>query len=476
MCKIRAMDKILVPCVFLLTGFLSTAISAQSPQQIRETYREKADKIIEAALSDEGVWSKLEYLCDRIGHRLSGSASLERAVEWAAGEMKKDGLQNVTTPPVRVTHWVRGKEWGRVVSPVKRSLHLLGLGRSIATPPEGIRAEVVVVESFDELEALGHQSVMGKIVVYNVPFVSYGTTVRYRSSGASRAAALGAVACLLRSVTPLSLQSPHTGAMRYSEGIPKIPSAAITIEDATMLSRLARNGEPLEVELYMEARTLPDALSANVIGEIVGRELPQEVVVIGGHIDSWDVGQGAHDDGGGIVVAMQTAKLLLDLEFLPKRTLRVVLWTNEENGLAGGRAYRDWIGQELENHVAAIEMDEGAEKPVGFGMSIRNRNLTNEEMNKVFARVQAIVDLLEPIGANRLNRGGGGADISPLMSEGVPGLGLVTVGTHYFDWHHTHSDTLDKVDKEDLKKNLAAMAIVAFIIADLPDPLVFHDK
>lgn len=456
---------------FLLTVTLALGEGDPVANEVGHEYAPFAKRIIDAALQNEGAWEKLEYLCDRIGHRLGGSPQLEKAVEWAASKMKEDGLQNVRILPVEVNHWVRGQEWAKMHAPMVRPLHMLGLGGSEGTPPQGIRAEVVVVENYDELTALGAEKVRGKIVLYNVAWEGYGRTVQYRSSGAVRAAELGAVAALVRSVTPTSLQSPHTGATNYSPNQPRIPFAAVSVEDAQLMGRLSQQGLTVEVELYMEARNLGKAMSANVIGEIPGREKPEEVVVIGGHSDSWDVGQGAHDDGGGIVVSMEVAKLLLDLDLIPRRTLRVALWTNEENGLAGGRAYREWLGDAVGSHVAAIEMDGGAEKPTGFGLSIRNEGLDDAGQARAFAIVEAIGHLLDPIGAGSINKGGGGADISPLMREGVPGLGLRTAGTHYFDWHHTDSDTLDKVQPEDLKANLAAMAVMAYILADMPEKL-----
>ncbi len=469
-------EKLIVGALICLLFFLWPAAaeeaSGNSPASVADSYRDAANRIIEAAMMDRGAWEKLEYLCDRIGHRLSGSPQLERAIEWAASEMRKDGLQNVKTPPVQVERWVRGDESAEILSPIRKKLHMLGLGRSVGTPAEGIRGEVVVVRNFDELAGLGRDGVAGKIVVYNVVYEGYGKTVKYRSSGASKAAKLGASAALLRSVTPVSLQTPHTGATRYSEGVERIPFAAISIEDAKLLQRLTHAGKRVEIQLNMDAHTFPPTTSANVIGEVVGWEKPDEVVVIGGHIDSWDVGQGAHDDGGGVVVAMQAAKLLLDLGLKPRRTVRVVLWTNEENGLAGGRAYREWIGDEIVRHKAAIEMDSGAEKPVGFGLGIRRDDLTQHDADQAFALVSAIGDLLSPVEAAEVVKGGGGADISPLMREGVPGLGLRTVGKHYFDWHHTEADTIDKVNPEDLRTALAAMTVMAYVLADMPGDLL----
>jgi Zn-dependent M28 family amino/carboxypeptidase len=258
------------------------------------------------------------------------------------------------------------------------------------------------------------------------------------------------------------MQTPHTGALDYSEADPKIPAAAITLEDATLVQRLTDAGETVAVHLYMEAHTLPDAGSANVMGEIRGREKPEEIVVMGGHIDSWDVGAGAQDDGSGIMAALEAAVVIRKLGLHPRRTLRVVFWTNEENGSAGGRAYRDMVGGRIHDYVAAIEMDGGAEKPVGFGVSPGGPAL---------ARAKEIGRLLAPIGADTVHEGGGGADIGPLMRDGVPGLGLFTIGQHYFDWHHTRTDTVDKINPQEFRQCIAAMAVMSYVLADMPERL-----
>jgi len=443
---------------------LASSLLAQDAQSLTDKYRDTAGKLIDAALADNGGMDKLSYLCDRIGNRLSGSPSLEKAITWAAAQMKQDGLVNVVTPAVKVPHWVRGNESASIIEPVNKPLTILGLGGSVATPKKGITAGVVPVSTFEELDKKG-KAVEGKIVLFNVPYEGYGRTVTFRTAGASRAARLGAVAMLVRSITPVSLQSPHTGALEYAPGIAKIPAAAVTIEDATLMQRLVDAGNNVVVHLEMEARTLPDADSANVIGEIPGREKPEEIVVIGGHIDSWDVGAGAQDDGSGIITALQAAYLIRYLGLQPRRTLRVVFWTNEENGGMGGEAYRDWVGDQIKNHVAAIEMDGGAEKPAGFGISGRS------DMQGMLAKLHEIGKLLDRIDAGSIQPGGGGADISPLMRDGVPGLAVRTSGAHYFDWHHTRADTTDKVKLEDLRANIAAMAVMAYILADMPDGL-----
>jgi hypothetical protein len=423
-------------------------------------YKATADKLIEAALADTEGYNRLAYLCYRIGHRLSGSPGLEKAIAWSVQEMKAAGLSNVRTIPTKVPHWVRGAESARIVAPFERPLHMLGLGSSIATPPEGITADVVAVTSFADLAKLGKEKIQGKIVVYNEPYTGYGPTRMYRSSGASRAAEFGAVAALVRSATGLAMQIPHTGEMAYDPQQPKIPAAAISPEDAMMIARLYADGVPVKVHLQMSAQTLPDADSANVIGEIPGREHPEEVVVIGGHIDSWDVGQGAQDDGASIVACLQALALIKKAGLQPRRTLRVAFWVNEENGGRGGVSYRDFVGADIKNHVAAIEMDGGAEAPVGFGAGVDAKSL---ELVKQIGR------LLHPIGAGEVTAGGGGADIGPLMRDGVPGFSERTVGTHYFDWHHTEADTLDKVNPEEFRKNVAALAVMSYVLADMPE-------
>ncbi len=438
-------------------------------------YQDAANRLIDAALADPAGLDRLEYLCYRIGNRLSGSAALDRAIAWGADEMKKAGLANVRTIPVKVPHWVRGRESAEMLEPLRKPIFMTGLGGSVGTPPDGVTADVVAVSTFDELEKLGRRAVEGRIVLFDAPFKTYDETVLYRTNGASRAARLGAVAALVRSTTPRSLRDPHTGAMEYSAADPKIPTAAVSVEDAIWIHSLVSSGQRVRIRLTMEARMEPDADSADVIGEIVGREKPNEVVVIGGHIDSWDVGQGAHDDGAGIMAALEAAALIRKLGLEPRRTIRVVFWTNEENGGRGGDAYRAWADAQATRHVAAIEMDGGAEKPIGFDLAAGRRRrrgapapgqtTTTEDL---FRRASAIAALLTRIDAGRLQRGDGEADIQPLMAEGVPGFGLRTVATYYFDYHHSQADTFDKIVPDEFKRCAAAMAVMSYVLADIP--------
>lgn len=428
-----------------------------------DKYRAAAARVIGAALTSNKAYARLAHLTDHIGHRLSGSKGLEQAIAWALAEMKRDGLDNVRGEKVMVPHWVRGHESLQLTSPVARDLTMLGLGNSVGTPSEGITAAAIVVRNFDELDRLGEQ-VRGKIVVYNVPFTDYGATVQYRGSGASRAARHGAVAALVRSVTAFSLQTPHTGAMAYAEGQPKIPTAAITIEAAELLQRMHDRGDRPMLRLKMEARFLPDAESANVIAELKGSEKPDEVVVVSGHYDSWDVGQGAHDDGGGCIIAWEAVRLLKELGLRPRRTIRVVLFTNEENGLRGGTAYRDAHRGEISKHILAIEADSGTYQPVGFGLAAT-------ASPQARANMQEIAKLLSGIRADRIAADGGGADIGPMMREGMLGASLDVDSSRYFDIHHTPADTLDKIDPQNLALCVATMAVMAYTVADMPQSL-----
>lgn len=440
---------------------------------MNEPYNEIAGRLIGAALADGEGWERLVRLTTGMGGRLSGSRTLEQAVEWAYRGMQADGLEEVRLLPVKVPHWVRGRESAEVLSPQARSLAMLGLGGSVATPPEGITAPVVVVRTFDELEALGRAKVEGRMVLYAADWQGYGATVQYRVSGAYRAARLGAAAVLVRSATAGASASPHTGSLYYSDDAPKIPAAALTVEDALWLRGLAESGHDIRVALRMEAATLPDADSANVVGQITGREKPEEVVVMGGHSDCWDNGQGAHDDGAGCVAAWQALRLIRRLDLRPRRTLRVVLWTNEENGLRGGRGYREWLGDDVKHHVAALEMDGGAERPIGFAFGLQGvpSDGGDPRYEAAFGILCRIGQLVSSIEAGTILRGGGAADIRPLMAAGVPGLGLKTVGEHYLDWHHSDEDTIDRVNPDHFRRAIALLGVFGYVLADMPERL-----
>jgi len=437
---------------------------------IADRYREVATTIIAAADKDGGGWKKLQHLTDHIGHRISGSPALDKATAWAITAMKADGHENVHGEKVMVPKWVRGAESGRITAPVERPLALLQLGNSAATPAKGITAPVVVVGSFDELDKLGAAGVKGKIVLFNHPMrpwnqkegPGYGEAVEYRNKGPSRASKLGAAAVLVRTVSNRTLRSPHTGNTKFEKDVKPIPAVAVSIEDAELMARLAAEGEKVTVQLRTGGKLHKDVPSENVIAEIRGREKPDEVVVMGGHIDSWDVGQGAHDDGGGCVITMQALTLLRQLGLTPRRTIRVVLFTNEENGLKGAKQYVIDHAAEMDKHVLAIEADTGVFAPQGFEVS--------GDADAV-RRATDIASLLEPIGATHIVFSDAGADVGELVDKKVVGMGLSMDTSTYFDYHHSQADTLDKVRPEDLRRDIAAVAIIAYVVADMPDRL-----
>jgi carboxypeptidase Q len=434
----------------------------EPPNPIQREYQAVANRIIAAATADSSAWNKLAELTDGFGNRISGSEALERAIDWIIARMKAESLENVRGEPVMVPKWVRGHEKAELLQPRYLNLPMLGLGGSVATPKGGIEAEVLVVSSFDELKAHAPEA-KGKIVLFDVPFTNYGQTVAYRGIGAIEAAKVGAVATLIRAVGPFGMRTPHTGSMApYDSTVTKIAAAALAMEDAAMLHRMQNRGQQIVVRLEMEAHLQPEAPSRNVMGELVGREKPDEVVVFGGHIDSWDVGTGAMDDAGGVLIAWEAVRLLRKLGLRPRRTIRAVGWTNEENGGRGGLAYRDTHKAELAKHIAAIESDGGTFKFRGFGFS---------GTDSAFAVVQQISRLLRPLGGDTVFIGGGGSDIGPIMAEGVPGLGHAVDGTRYFWYHHSEADNVDKIDPKELAENVAAMAVMAYVLADLPAPL-----
>ena len=427
-------------------------------------YQPVADRLIATAKNAGGnfAWDRLAFMTDTFGPRHSGSANLDATLRWAEAEMKEDGLENVRLEPVMVPQWVRGEESLEIVEPFPNAVPILGLGGSVSTRPEGVSGELMVVSSYDELNARRDEA-RGRIVLFNVLYTTYGETVRYRGGGASAAAKVGAVAALVRSVGLPGLRTPHTGGMRYEDGAPKIPTAAIPTEDADRFDRMVKRGQKVVLRLKMNARFLDHAPSANLVGELRGTEKPDEVVLVGCHIDSWDVGTGAMDDGGGCVVTWEALRLLKNLGLKPKRTIRVVLFTNEENGLAGGNAYRDAHRAELDKHVLALESDAGVFRARGFGFT------GSDAARKTLSE---IASLLKPLGADTIGPQGGGADIGPSVAAAkIPSASLETENSKYFLLHHTHADTVDKLEPKDLADNAAAIAFLAYVVADLPAPL-----
>ena len=437
------------------------SISISFSNSIKQNYSDISLRIISEALSDSTAYERLAYLCDTFGPRLSGSKNLENSINWIIDEMKKDGLDRVEGQRVRVPTWIRGNESINILKPFKKELSMLGLGGSVSTPKSGITADVLVINNYDDLES-NSDRVKGKIVLYNVPFTNYSETVQYRYSGASRAAKYGAVASLVRSVGDWSMDTPHTGVMGYDAKYDKIPTAALTMEDAMMLGRISDRGDKITLKLHMEAKTVGDRWSRNIVSEIKGHQYPEEIVVVGGHIDSWDVGQGAHYDGGGCVASWEVLRLIKELGLKPKRTIRCVLWTNEENGLKGSHAYRDMHMDELDKHVVAIESDAGVFAPEGFGFS------GSKDAREI---IENIHELLKPIKADNPTDWGRAADIAILNDEGIPAMTLNVDLSKYFWYHHSPADTFDKVDFHEFNKCVAAMTIMAFVIADLEQPL-----
>lgn len=420
-----------------------------------------AERIAAASAADPTIgWRRLAALADGIGHRLAGSRALTAALDWAAAAMRRDGLAGVRLEPVQVPHWVRGEEHARIVRPVDRPLVVLGLGGSVGTNGT-LRAPLAV---FDDLDALrkSTQSLAGTIALVNHRMAPYDEArdesgyregVQARLYAASAAAALGAEAVLVRSVTATSRQTVHTGALDYASDRPKIPAAAVTIEDAELLARLAGEGA-VEVELFLGAHRLPDAPSANVIGEIPGRTWPDEIVLLGAHLDSWDVGQGAADDGAGCVAVMEALRLLRASGLVPKRTIRTVLFTAEEYGLAGAKDYARRHGRE--RHVAAFETDSGMGAPDAIGVGGGP------------GAVQAMTPFLPSFarfGIRRFRDRTNGADVAPIVRTGAAAFSLLPDGRRYFDIHHSAADTLDKIRPEDLRQNAAAIALLAYVLA-----------
>ena len=424
-------------------------------------YQPEAQRLTQAATNSLFGFTRLATMCDTFGPRFTGSKNLESAIDWCLAEMKHDGFQNVRGEEVIVPRWVRGNESVELLSPRRRTLPMLGLGGSVGTPPGGITADVLVVTGFDDLKNRVAEA-KGRIVLFNVPFTEYRETVIVRTQGAIHAARAGALASLIRSVGPFSMQTPHTGGMSYADDVKKIPHAALSLEDANMLSRMAARGEPLRVRLKMEARTLADGTSRNVVAEIPGSEKPEEIVIVSGHIDSWDVGQGAMDDGGGCLAAWEAARLMLKLGLRSKRTVRVVLWTNEENGIRGAMSYAERHEAALARHTLAIESDSGVFQPTGFGFLGSGRGME---------LIRGVGKLLDPIGSGNIAKGCRGADVLKLVRGGVPVMHLEVDRKKYFWFHHTDADTIDKLVPAEFNRCVAAMAVMAYVIADLPETL-----
>jgi carboxypeptidase Q len=427
-------------------------------------------KIYDQSLSDGRCYEWLEYLSLRVGHRLSGSAGAEKAVNWAKSTLDTLGLDSVWLQPVMVPHWVRGDAEQIWVTNAPKTgafrLNALALGGSVATPPGGLSAEVVEVKSWEQLEQLGERNLRGKIVFYNRPmdpkrlrtFEAYGGAVDQRVAGASRAAKYGAVGVLVRSMGLRLDDYPHTGTLRYDSAFTRIPAAAISTNDAEKLGKLLAEAGKINVQMNMNCKTLPDVLSYNVIGEIRGSEHPDRFLVVSGHLDSWDVGHGAHDDGAGCVQSMDVLRHFRRLGYRPRHTVRAVLFMNEENGLRGGLQYAAEAARKNEFHLCAIESDAGGFTPRGFSFDAHDA-----VFGKFFEKIKTLAPLLEPYGL-ALTKGGSGADIGPL--KGMKGLlsGYGPDSQRYFDYHHTAADVFDAVNKRELELGAASMTALVYLL------------
>ena len=468
----------LIPLILLLTGSIVAQRNFQQPPPYAAQLTSELKQLQDAALKSDYAWEQLAHLTNNIGPRPAGSAQANQAAQYVASELRKLGL-DVRLEKVTVPHWVRGEETAALVEfpgmapGTTQKIVLTALGGSVATPAQGVTAEVIVVNNFDELTALGHDKVAGKIVLFNEKFdkqlaamgrggPAYGQAVIYRALAAIAAARVGAIAALVRSVGGADYRLPHTGAMRYQQDVPKIPAAAVTVEDADLLAYLTHQG-PVRMRLVLTPQQLPDVESFNVVADLKGSEHPEQVVIVSGHLDSWDLGTGAIDDGAGVVVAMQAAHLVKQLGLHPRRTIRVIAWMNEEFGNSGGLAYAAAHKDEAASHFAAIESDLGAGHPAGVSMAAPAAN----------------VPLLRPTAAILQSSGAGmlqtsedtETDIGPLLALGVPCFGPIQDDRFYFNYHHTAADTLDKVVPRELQENAAVMAVLAYALANVPTDL-----
>ena len=472
-----------ISLLFLFFVLFLDVVAQQTPSPTPQLYSEitlrQLREIQKAALASDYAYMRTAHLSNSIGPRLSGSPQGQRAVEYVAEEMRRLGLQ-VRLQKVMVPHWVRGEEHGEIVEfhgmapGTTQKIVLTALGGSVATAPNGLTGDVVVVGSYDELNGLGRAAVQGKIVLFNGKFDrklaesgfgldAYGQAVQFRGGGASAAARLGAIGVLVRSAGGSQSRLAHTGSLRYAEGVPQIPAAAVSFEDAETISYLAKMGK-VRVRFTLTPKTLPDAESYNVIADLPGSEKPDEVVIVSGHLDSWDLGAGALDDAAGIAVSMQVPYLLKQLNLRPKRTIRMIAYMNEENGLRGGTTYAREETANFAKHFAAIESDLGASHPLGILFTAKPETA---------AILTPIADILSTQGAQLVQHesGGVGADISPLTAAGVPSFAPFFDTRTYFNYHHTAADTFDKVDPKELAELGSVMAVLAYGLANLERPL-----
>ena len=451
-----------------LNSMISGGKSAWTPEQLATM-----ERLRDAAMKDPYALNELRHLTDNIGPRLSGSAQAQQAVDYVAGEMRALGAE-VTLEKATVPHWVRGLETAEVVAwpgqipGTTQKVVLTALGGSVATAADGLTAEVVVVDDWKQLHALPAGAVKGKILLFNHKFDkelaaegngggAYGGGVVYRGAGPIAGATVGAAAVLVRSVGGADYRLPHTGLTQYAPGVPKIPAAAVTAEDADLLQNLTSQG-PVKLHLTLTPQTLPDAASFNVIADWKGTEHPEQVVVVSGHLDSWDLGTGAIDDGAGVAVSMQAIHLLHDLGIHPKRTVRFVAWMSEEEGSEGAAAYMVDHKDDFANHTGAIESDLGADHPTGIYYAGKPA---------LGQWLRPVAQVLDTIGAESLRSSPEtGEDINGLTEKGVPSFSPIQDSRYYFNYHHTPADTFDKIDPKHLNENAAVMVVLAYALAD----------
>jgi hypothetical protein len=475
------MKLLILPLMLASAVFSLAQAPAASPTPVLYTERTLADlaRLQQAALASDYALKRTKFLTNNIGPRLSGSPQAARAVEYVADEMRRAGLE-VRVQKLMVPVWVRGAETGEIVEysgmapGTSQKIVLTALGGSVATPENGLTAEVIVADSFDRLTALGRERVAGKIVLLNYKFdremqasgfglQAYGQAAAYRFNGAVAAARLGAVGVLVRSAGGSQNRLAHTGSMGYVDGVPRIPGAAVSFEDAETIADLAAAGK-VRVRITLTPRTLPDAESYNVIGDLKGSEKPDEIVLVGGHLDSWDLGTGALDDAVGVAASMAVAHLVKELKLRPKRTIRVVAFMNEENGGAGGRAYFAEAASAITKQFAAIESDLGASHPLGFNFAGKPEALP------LFAPLTRVLSSQGAFQA-QLQPGGVGADIGPLTQAGVPSFAPFFNQQTYFNYHHTAADTFDKVNPRELAELTSVLTVMAYGLANLEQPI-----
>ena len=454
-----------LPPVLLLAVSVALLLAACGPRP--DTATGPADTapapvpaLMAHAAADTFAHDALRELCDEVGPRLAGSEGMRRAQQWALRRLAEAGCDTTWTEPVTAPLWERGAEWARLVHPYEAPLNMIGLGRSEGTGGQPLEAEVMAVRDWDEFEARADEAA-GRMVLFDPPWKGYGPNVDYRVNGPARAAGHGAVAVLIRPAG-FGRNTAHTGVTRYAEDGPRIPGVSLSVEDAALLHRLADGGQRPRVRLSMEARNLGEGPCANVVGEWRGREKPEEIVLISGHLDAWDTGGGAHDDGAGCTMMIAAVKAMHDLGLRPRRTVRVVLYTSEEYGGHGGRAYAERHADAIDRHVLALESDSGCFAPMGF--SVRGDST-------VIAGLQPYAAPLAPVGADSVFAGWAGVDIGPLVELGVPGVGHRVHNQQYFRFHHSPADVYDAIEPDDLAANVAAIAGFVFGIADSPGPL-----